>query len=43
MRPGRREEACALMVIYLVLPYLAAVAQVCGWRDGRRLETNDGG
>jgi hypothetical protein len=33
----RAETARALLVMYLVVPYLRSVAQTAGWVDGRRL------
>jgi glycosyltransferase involved in cell wall biosynthesis len=35
--PMRIETLKALPLMYLVVPYMRAVAQFCGWLDGRRL------
>jgi GT2 family glycosyltransferase len=37
VRPTRMEHLLAALIMYLVLPYVAAAAQVSGWRVGRRL------
>lgn len=37
VRPSLGETVCALPIMYFVVPYLSGVAQVRGWRDGRRL------
>jgi glycosyltransferase involved in cell wall biosynthesis len=34
-----REKAYALLIMYVVLPYLGGIAQVAGWLDGRRLRS----
>jgi glycosyltransferase involved in cell wall biosynthesis len=36
VEPSPWEDALALPLIYLVLPYLARTAQIFGWRDERR-------
>jgi glycosyltransferase involved in cell wall biosynthesis len=35
--PTTLETLRALPLMYFIVPYLRAVAQLCGWRDGRRL------
>jgi glycosyltransferase involved in cell wall biosynthesis len=37
VRPSLLEQLKALPIIYLLLPYMGGVAQLLGWRDGRRL------
>jgi len=37
-----RETLAALPIMYLVLPYLGNVAQLVGWREGRRLRGGEG-
>jgi glycosyltransferase involved in cell wall biosynthesis len=39
VRPGRVETLRALPVMYLVVPYLRAAAQLRGWWDGRGLRS----
>jgi glycosyltransferase involved in cell wall biosynthesis len=36
VKPSLREDALALPLIYLALPYLGRMAQVLGWWEGRR-------
>jgi hypothetical protein len=35
------EQLKALPIIYLLLPYMGGVAQLLGWRDGRRLRRQE--
>lgn len=37
VRPSTVETLSALPIMYVVLPYLSGMAQLQGWRDGRRL------
>jgi GT2 family glycosyltransferase len=37
--PTKMETLKALPLMYLVVPYFRAIAQVCGWLEGRRLRT----
>jgi glycosyltransferase involved in cell wall biosynthesis len=37
VRARPRERLTALPLMYLVVPYLSGVAQLVGWRDGKRL------
>lgn len=42
IRPSTWDNARALPIIYLVVPYVALVAQLVGWRDGRKLRPMNG-
>jgi glycosyltransferase involved in cell wall biosynthesis len=39
VRPTSMETLKALLLMYLVVPYLRVAAQFCGWLGGRRLRT----
>ncbi len=38
VEPTRTETIRALLVMYVLVPYLRSVAQTVGWREGRRLK-----
>jgi glycosyltransferase involved in cell wall biosynthesis len=37
VEPTRTEAVQALLILYVVVPYLRSAAQLAGWREGRRL------
>jgi glycosyltransferase involved in cell wall biosynthesis len=43
VEPSRREVALAIPIMYLVVPYVRAAAQLRGWWDGRKLRAFQGG